>query len=115
MLAVSVLKSFVFLIAGALLFVLSLIPFINLLATLGFVHMLAFDVSDYGFEAMEWNLKKRFQHFRKNLNLYSGLAIGLGGAMVIPGMSLLIMPAAVIGASLVLQRSLKPGDAVRIS
>lgn len=107
MLVVSVLKSLLFICAGAVLFILSLIPVVNLLATLGFVHMLSFDVSDYSFEAMEWNLKKRFQHFRENLNLYSGLAIGLGGAMVIPGMSLVIMPAAIVGASLVLQRSLK--------
>jgi len=106
MLVVSLLKSAVFVVAGGLLFLLSLIPLVNLLATLGFVHMLSFDVSDYSFEAMEWNLKKRFSHFRKNLNLYSGLAIGLGGAMVIPGMSLIIMPAAIVGASLVLQRSL---------
>lgn len=106
MLAVSLLKSAVFVVAGGGLFLLSLIPVINLLATLGFVHMLSFDVADYSFEAMEWNLKKRFRHFRENLNLYSGLAIGLGGAMVIPGMSLIIMPAAIVGAGLVLQRSL---------
>lgn len=107
MLVISLLKSVVFIVAGGVLFILSLIPLVNLLATLGFVHMLSFDVADYGFEAMEWNLKKRFRHFRENLNLYSGLAIGLGGAMVIPGMSLIIMPAAIVGASLVLQRSLK--------
>lgn len=106
MLVVSLLKSGVFIVAGGVLFILSLIPLVNILATLGFVHMLSFDVADYGFEAMEWNLKKRFRHFRENLNLYSGLAIGLGGAMVIPGMSLIIMPAALVGASLVLQRSL---------
>lgn len=106
MLVVSLLKSAVFVGAGAVLFLLSLIPVVNLLATLGFVHMLSFDVSDYSFEAMEWTLKRRFQHFRENMNLYSGLAIGLGGAMVIPGMSIVIMPAAIVGASLVLQRSL---------
>lgn len=106
MLIVSLLKSAVFVFAGGVLFLLSLIPFVNVLATLGFVHMLSFDVSDYSFEAMEWPLKKRFQHFRENMNLYSGLAIGLGGAMVIPGMSIVIMPAAIVGAGLVLQRSL---------
>jgi len=106
MLIVSLLKSAVFVVAGGILFLLSLIPFVNLLATLGFVHMLSFDVSDYSFEAMEWTLNKRFQHFRENMNLYSGLAIGLGGAMVIPGMSIIIMPAAIVGAGLVLQRSL---------
>ena len=106
MLIVSLLKSAVFVVAGGILFLLSLIPFVNLIATLGFVHMLSFDVSDYSFEAMEWPLKKRFRHFRQNINLYSGLAIGLGGAMVIPGMSIVIMPAAIVGAGLVLQRSL---------
>ena len=105
MLMVSLVKSLIFAVAAGILFVCSLIPFINLLATMGFVLILAFDVSDYSFEAMGWGIRRRFQHFRRHLPMYSGFAVGLGAVLVIPGMSVIIMPAAVVGGCLLLQKS----------
>ena len=102
---VSLVKSLIFTVAAGILFVCSLIPFINLLATMGFVLILAFDVSDYSFEAMGWGIRRRFQHFRRHLPMYSGFAVGLGAVLVIPGMSVIIMPAAVVGGCLLLQKS----------
>lgn len=103
---VSVVKGAIFGIAAMLLFVLSLVPVLNVLAALGFMHMIAFDISDYAFEAMEWTLKQRFQHVRTHAMTYTGLACGLGLAMSIPGLNLILLPAAVIGASETLHRTL---------
>ncbi len=105
MLLVSLVKSLIFAVAAAILFMCSLIPLINLIATMGFVLILAFDVSDYSFEAMGWGIRRRFQHFRSHLAMYSGFAVGLGSVLVIPGMSVIIMPAAVVGGGLLLKRS----------
>lgn len=107
MLSVSIVKSLIFAVAAGILFVCSLIPVVNLLATIGFVLMLSFDVSDYSFEAMGWGIRKRFQHFRRHLSMYSGFAFGLGMILVIPGMSVVIMPAAVVGGSLLLKKSIE--------
>lgn len=106
MLFVSLVKSLIFGAAGLVLFIFSFIPGLNILATIGFVHMLAFDISDYGFEALEWPLARRFQHVRRHLWTYSGLACGLGLAMLIPGLNLVLLPAAVVGASETLHRTL---------
>ena len=103
---VSLVKAVLFAFAGGILFVFSLVPVLNIIATIGFVHMLAFDVSDYAFEAMEWPLARRFAHVRNHMMTYTGLACGMGLAMLIPGLNLVLMPAAVVGASATLHRTL---------
>lgn len=106
MLLQNVLKTVIFAFVGLILFAASFVPIINLLATIGFVHMVAFDVADFGFEAMEWKLADRFRHFRTYLASYSGFAFGLGALMLIPGLSLLLLPAAVVGSCAILKRNL---------
>jgi CysZ protein len=106
MLMVSLLKAVIFAVASILLFVLSMVPVLNVVAALGFMHMIAFDISDYSFEAMGWTLERRFQHVREHAMAYTGLACGLGLAMAIPGLNLVLLPAAVIGASETLHRTL---------
>ncbi|CAN5600200.1 hypothetical protein BH10BDE1_BH10BDE1_20470 [soil metagenome] len=111
MLLVSLLKSVLFCIAGVVLFVFSLVPILNIVAAIGFMHMIAFDISDYSFEAMEWPLARRIRHVRSHFVTYSGLAFGLGLLMMIPGLSLVLLPAAVVGASETLHRTLsRSGD-----
>lgn len=107
MLVASVAKSFLFGLASVVMLVVSLIPGLNILATIGFVFMLAFDVSDYAFEAMEWSLAKRLQHVRENMLTYIGLACSMGLVMTIPGLNLLLLPALVTGASETLYRTLR--------
>lgn len=106
MFLVSLAKAVLFAVAGLVLFVFSFVPVLNIIATIGFVHMLAFDVSDYAFEAMEWPLARRFAHVRSHMLTYTGLACGMGLAMLIPGLNLVLMPAAVVGASETLHRTL---------
>ncbi len=107
MLMVSLLKTLLFTVASAILFVVSFIPVLNIIATLGFMHMLAFDISDYAFEAMEWPLSRRWAHFRNHAMTYTGLACGMGITMLIPGLNLILLPAAVVGASETLHRTLE--------
>jgi uncharacterized protein involved in cysteine biosynthesis len=106
MLLVSLAKSLFFCFASIILFVFSLIPFLNIVAAIGFMHMIAFDISDYSFEAMEWPLARRLRHVRSHFATYSGFAFGIGLLMIIPGLSLVLLPAAVVGASETLQRTL---------
>ena len=103
---VSLVKALLFGLASVILFVFSFIPILNFAATVGFMHMLAFDISDYCFEAMEWPLAKRFQHVREHMITYTGLACGVGLAMLIPGLNLILMPAVVVGAGETLHRTL---------
>ncbi|MDX9730251.1 MAG: EI24 domain-containing protein [Bdellovibrionales bacterium] len=105
MLAVSLIRAVLFVLAGCILFAVSLIPGLNVVATIGFMYMVAFDISDYGFEAMEWSLSQRFQHVRKNRISYSGVAFGMGAAMLVPGLNLVLLPAAIVGSCEVLQRT----------
>lgn len=112
---VSLAKSILFGAASVVLLIFSLIPGLNILATIGFVMMLAFDVSDYAFEAMEWSLKKRLQHVQNNWLTYVGLACATGVMMTIPGFNLLLLPALVVGASETLHRTLRPSSDIGIS
>lgn len=106
MLVVSIAKSLLFCVAAVVLFVFSLVPILNVVAAVGFMHMIAFDISDYSFEAMQWSLRRRFRHVRLHAATYSGLAFGLGLLMMIPGLGLVLVPAAVVGASETLHRTL---------
>lgn len=102
----SLLKAVLFAIAGVVLLIFSMAPFLNIVVALGYMHMVAFDISDYSFEAMGWTLRQRFQHVRDHAMTYTGLACGLGLAMAIPGLNLILLPAAVVGASETLHRTL---------
>ena len=103
---VSLVKALLFGLASVILLVFSFVPILNFAATIGFMHLVAFDISDYGFEAMEWPLAQRFQHVREHMMTYTGLACGVGLAMLIPGLNLILMPAVVVGAGETLHRTL---------
>ncbi|MBK7889450.1 MAG: EI24 domain-containing protein [Bdellovibrionales bacterium] len=102
---ISLLKTALFAVVGMLLFGFSFIPGLNVLATIGFVHIVAFDICDYSFEAMGWPLAARFRHFRAHWPVFSGFAFGLGVAMLIPGLNLLLLPGAVVGGALIVGRT----------
>lgn len=106
MLLISLAKSVLFAVASTVLLLFSLAPGLNIVVTIGFMSLVAFDISDYAFEAMEWPLKRRFRHVRTHWLTYSGLACGLGLVMALPGFNLILLPAAVIGASETLHRTL---------
>jgi CysZ protein len=96
---VSILKLCVFAVAGVALFLCSLFPVLNLIAAFGGLLLVAFDLCDYAFEAMAMGFSERARFFRKNLMAFAGLAAALGFVFMIPGLNLLMFPAAVAGAS----------------
>ncbi len=105
MLIVSLIRALIMAVAGMMLFVLSFVPVLNIAAALGFMLILAVDISDYGFEAMEWSLKKRFVHVKANLQTYLGMACGLAITTLVPGLNLILLPAAVVGACVTMSRT----------
>ncbi len=104
MLFVSILKSVVFLLIGIVLFVLSFVPGLNLLAALGFFLIVAFDSVDYSFEALQFGFQRRFWFFRDHFAAFVGMALSLSLVFFIPGLNFLLFPAAVAGGSDLVRR-----------
>jgi hypothetical protein len=46
---------------------------------------------------MGFGFRQRLRHFRLNLDFFSGIALALGLTMVIPGLSLLLVPVGILG------------------
>jgi len=99
MLWISVRRSVVLLTLFALLFILAWIPGLNLISTLAAFVILAFDIADYSFEARQMSLASRFADLRSNILEYFGMGMALAMAAIIPGLILLVMPYAIVGAS----------------
>lgn len=104
MFIVSLGRAIIVALAGMLLFILSFIPVVNFAAVIGFMLIFAVDISDYGFEAMEWSLRKRFAYVKANFGVYLGMACGLAVTTLVPGLNLILLPAAVVGACATMKR-----------
>ena len=92
-------KSIIFLVLGIILFLLSLIPAIGVVATFGFFLIIAFDCSDYSYEAMLWSFRQRVRFFISHWPAYFGVALIIGFIFMIPVMNVLLFPLAVVGAT----------------
>ncbi|MCB0411549.1 MAG: EI24 domain-containing protein [Bdellovibrionales bacterium] len=99
MLRVSLLKFFIFSVLGIIALVVSLIPGVGLLASVVTSLVVAFDCMDYSFEARGWGLRKRFSYFRQKFPMFVGMALTLTLTLLVPGLTLLLYPLAVLGAS----------------
>lgn len=99
MLRVALIKLLVFAALGFMLFFTSFVPGLNLFSSFAASLIVAFDCMDYSFEAMGWDFKTRLSYFRQNLPLFCGMATVLTLTLLIPGLTLLIYPLAVIGAT----------------
>lgn len=100
-------KTPLFVVIGVVLGILSFIPGIGLFTSVAFVLLLAYDVTDYAFEALEWPLARRFEFFRKHLGLFLGLGCTLGLVLLIPGLNFFLLPASVCGASDAVRRMIR--------
>lgn len=105
MLRSSVIKGLVFLIIGILLFVFSFIPGLNLVAIGGTLLLIAFDCLDYSLENRGLTLRGRIVYLRRNKAQWMGIAAGLALTLVLPGLTLLVFPGAVVGAALILKET----------
>lgn len=103
MLRVSIVKSIVFVILGAVLFLASFVPVVNILAAVAAMFLLAWDCMDYALEARRLKFRQRLSYFFKNKAQWAGMAFGLALTLLLPGLTLLVIPGAVTGAALILK------------
>jgi uncharacterized protein involved in cysteine biosynthesis len=99
MMAVTVVQTFFFVGVGALLVVLSFIPFLNLfVAYIGFI-IVSFDCADYAMEIAGLSFKQRFSLVRRRLPEFCGFAAVMGLTFLVPFLNFLLLPISVSGAS----------------
>jgi uncharacterized protein involved in cysteine biosynthesis len=103
LLRVGVLKSILLLAMGVVLFVFSFVPFLNLLAVTGALMILAFDCMDYAFDGVGFSLRQRLGYLLREWAQWLGMAAGLALTLLVPGLTLLIVPGAVVGSALILK------------
>jgi CysZ protein len=99
MLVVGLFTASVFTLASIVLFPLSFIPGLNLLAAFMLMLIATFEVSDYSFEAQRMGFRARFRYFFENLRYFFGFATAMSLVFFIPGFSLILFPVAVVGAA----------------
>lgn len=104
---VAIVKTVLFLIVGAMLFVLSFIPGLGAVTAFGFLLMAAFDVVDLSMEAMQMSLGERLKLFASEIPAFSGLAAAMGLVFLLPGLNFFLFPAAVAGGSEIIRRGSK--------
>jgi CysZ protein len=103
MLRASLLKFLLLLFIGLILFVFSFVPVLNIFSLSGALMILALDCMDYSLEALGLDFRRRIRYFRRNLAQWLGMAFGLGLTLLIPGLTLLIIPGAVVGAAIIVK------------
>ncbi len=98
-LGVSLLRALVFAFIGIFIFIFSFVPLLNILGAFAAFLIVAFDCFDYSMEIKMMNLRKRLSYFRKNFTVFAGMALMLGLTLMVPGLTLLLLPCAVVGAA----------------
>lgn len=97
------LKSILLILVGLVLFVFSFVPILNLLAMTAAMFLLAFDCMDYAFDGMGFGMKQRLSYLARERAQWAGMATALALTLLIPGLTLLITPGAVVGGALILK------------
>lgn len=104
MLRVSLLKLGFILAISAMLFIASFIPIISPIALYFSLMILTFDCMDYAMEHDEQGLRQRFKFFFSHWIEFSGFALCMAVIVVIPFIHFILLPAAVLGASVLYAR-----------
>ncbi len=103
MLRISLVKGLFLALIGVCIFVASFIPIVNIFAVMGTMLLLAFDCLDYSLEARRLRLRQRVRYALRNKAQWAGLAFGLALTLLLPGLTLLVIPGAVTGAAMILK------------
>lgn len=103
MLKTGLAKTLLLLLVGLVLFVFSFIPVLNIVAISCALFILAFDCIDYSFECMGMNLKQRLRYLFRERAQWAGMAAGLALTLLVPGLTLLVIPGAIAGGALILK------------
>ncbi len=103
-LGVSLIRALLFAIVGLMIFIFSFIPLLNLIGAFVAFLIVAFDCIDYSMEIKLMTLKERLTYFRQHFSVFTGMAIMLGLTLMVPGLTLLLLPCAIIGAAEVMAK-----------
>jgi CysZ protein len=98
-LSISLVRALIFAFIGLIIFVFSFVPLLNFLAAFAAFLIVAFDCIDYGMEVKLMGLKSRLAYFRQHFSVFSGMAMMLGLTLMVPGLTLILLPCAVVGAA----------------
>ena len=110
MLWLGLVKGIIFRLVAIILAILSLIPVVNILATIGVLLIMSFDTLDYSFEALGMNLRQRFLFAEKHVPELLGIATILGLTLVLPGLTLILLPIMIIGAGDIFSEAKSQGE-----
>lgn len=105
MVVISLIRATIFLFFGIFIFVLSFFPGLNFLGTYIALLIIASDSADYSFEVLEMSLADRFKFIGDKMPQFSGMAASLGLTLLLPGLTLLILPLSVVGASCIVAKN----------
>lgn len=103
MVRVSLVKGILLLLAGFLLFIFSFIPVLNILAIICALLIMAFDCMDYSFDCLGYGVSERLFYLLRERRQWLGMAVGLALTLLVPGLTLIITPGAVVGSALILK------------
>ena len=103
MMITALIKGVVFLILGIVIFALSFVPVLNILSSYFALMIMSFDSLDYSYEILELNLRQRLKVFRQLFPEATGMSGAFAVTLLLPGLTLLAMPAAVVGGACVLK------------
>ena len=105
--AVSLVEVLMFSIIGAVLFVFSFIPVVNILAAFGFFLIMAYDSTDYSLDVLNLGLQERVRYFFSNFMQFCGFALAISLVMLIPVLNLVLLSVSVAGGADLVSRNLK--------
>lgn len=107
-LRIGIIKAILLLVLGFVLFVFSFLPLFNLGAFALAIFLLAFDCVDYSFEVLGLGLRQRGAYLFREWPQWSGMALGLALTLIVPGLTLLVIPGAIVGAALIVKTETNP-------
>jgi CysZ protein len=99
MIWMTLLRSLMLTVVAAILFVVSFIPGLNLVAAFLTFVLIGFDLTDYALELKGYHLRQRFRFLFRNFAEYCGMGAFIGLTAFVPGLILLLVPTAVIGGT----------------
>jgi uncharacterized protein involved in cysteine biosynthesis len=103
MIRVALLKFLLLLAVGCVLFVFSFLPILNIFTLSCALLLLALDCMDYSLDAFSLGFRARLAYYSRNWAQWFGMAFGLGLTLLVPGLTLLIIPGAVVGAAIIVK------------
>jgi CysZ protein len=96
---ISIIRMIIFMFFGIIVFLISFIPGLQVLAMIYSGYVMGIDSMDYTLEIYEMSLGRRFVLYFQHLGFFMGLAVVLLPSLFIPGLTLILLPIAVVGSA----------------